>query len=288
MGREDLTTRHLDLDNAAPPVPRRGTGPLDFFVPWVIELRVIGTPEVIQVQLSDTMIIGRGGKGSQTLPDIDFEAYNGYQLGVSRRHAVISALNSRISIRDLNSSNGTFLNGGRLQPEYEYRLMHGDKLALGELELQVSFVLTPSSHEKNGVSYNGVDIPKIGSGERVLIVEDDERVARTIGSILETAGFRVSIAPGVIPAITACNRQMPDAVVMNLILPDRSALDLVYDLRTRNENRNLPIIMVSGASGGYQMGQAISAGVDVFLTKPVGVDELIRCFTKIMPQMRAS
>jgi DNA-binding NarL/FixJ family response regulator len=44
----------------------------------------------------------------------------------------------------------------------------------------------------------------------------------------------------------------------------------------------VPLVIISGVTGGYQMGQAIDAGVDIFLTKPVGVDELLRSFTKVI------
>ncbi len=286
--RDDIATRHLNIDHSSPPIPRRGTGPLDYFVPWVIELRIIGTPDVLQVQLNESMMIGRGGKGSKTLPDIDLDIYDGYQMGISRQHAVISALNSRVSIRDLNSSNGTYLNGGKMQAGYEYRLRHGDRLAFGQLEVQVSFVLTPSSHEKNEIPYSDVMIPVIGSGQQVMVVEDDERLAFTMARVLEIAGFEVVIARSVTTAITLAERQMPNAILMELMLPDRSGLDLVEAVRLNKHGAKLPIIVVSGASGGYQMGKALEAGVDVFLNKPVGVDEIVTGFTKVLSQMSTS
>lgn len=284
MEDETRRTRHLNIDRVTPAKPRRGTGPLDYMVPWVVELRIVGTTSVIQMKLKESMVIGRGGKGDNP-PDIDLERYNGYYLGVSRRHAVVSALNSRVSIRDLNSSNGTFLNGQKLEPNKEYHLRHGDHLSLGKLALQVSFVVTPSSHEKNDTAFTEVEIPHIGSGERVLVVDDDLQVAQTIGAVLQDAGFSVTLADTVAAAITQIHQALPHAVVVELMLPDQSGTELVRYIRTLESGKHLPIMVMGGASGGYQMGQAIEAGADVYLSKPVGVDELVRGFGKILSQM---
>ncbi len=277
-------TRMLDVDDTHAKRPRRGTGPLDYLVPWVIELRLVGTPSVLQVQVREAMVIGRMDRDRLAYPDIDLEPFNAHLLGVSRQHTAISARNSRMTVRDLHSVNGTYLNGERLMPDRDYVLRHGDVLMLGRLQLQVIFVLTPSSYEKNNHPYADVDIPILGSGQRVLILEEDTHVAQTISTVLEQAGFTVMMTTNIDEALYITEENMPQAVVTELILGNRSGLDFVSLMRERGGD-DMPIVVVSGAVGGYQMGQAIDAGVDVFLSKPVGVDELIRSFTKILPQM---
>jgi len=278
-------TRHLNIGKTEAAIPQRGTGPLDFLVPWVIELRITGTAQVLQVQVEEQMSIGRSDKHQVNRPDVDLSDYNAHYLGVSRHHATLTARNSRVTIRDLSSSNGTYLNGGRLDPDKDYRLRHGDFLTLGKLEMQVSFVVMPSSYEKHAHPYADVTIPVIGSGQRVMILEDDERVAQTISYVLEKAGFNVIAARTVTDALSMADDEMPNAIVMELMLPDRSGLELVEHVRNQEAGETIPIIVVSGVAGGYQMGQAIEAGVDVFLSKPVGIDEFIRGITKLVPQM---
>jgi CheY-like chemotaxis protein len=286
MPDRERDTRHLNIENDESAVPQHGTGPLDYLVPWVIELRIIGTTQVIQIQVKEQMTLGRGdGRRAGQGPDVDFDPYNGHYLGVSRVHAVLTARNSRVTIRDLGSSNGTYVNGGRLNPEQDFRLRHGDHLVLGRLEMQVSFVVMPSSHEKNETPYSDVTIPRMASGQRVLLLEDDERVAQTIAYVLEEAGFNVIVTRTVTDALTLVDGDMPDLIVMELMLPDRNGLELVHYVRECDEGHGLPVIVVSSVSGGYQMGQAIEAGVDVFLSKPVGVDELMRGLGKVLTQM---
>lgn len=276
-------TRHLNMDDIPAAPPKSGTGPLEYAMPWIIEFRVIGTASMMQVLVTESMTMGRGDKDKKRTPDIDLQPYQAYEMGVSRHHAVITARNSRVTIRDLNSSNGTFLNDGRLEPEKEYRLHHGDVLRLGMLELQVLFVVMPSSYEKNATPYINVEIPKIGNGQKVMVLDNDEQVAQMIGHVLTKSGFSVITVSHITQALSMVQETMPQAIVLEWMFPDGTGLQLVNYVRSQSED--LPLVVVSSASGGYQMGQAIDAGVDVFLTKPVGIDELLRGFGKILPQM---
>lgn len=78
-------------------------------------------------------ILGRSGAGSDYLPDVDFAACDAHQHGVSRRHAALVRLNDALHLLDLDSVNGTFVNGKRLRPDAPQPLCAGDTLALGTL-----------------------------------------------------------------------------------------------------------------------------------------------------------
>ena len=278
-------TRHLNLDHVTPFKPKRGTGPLDFSVPWIVEMRVIGTASVIALRLEETMLVGRSDKTTGNEVDIDLDPYNGYYLGVSRRHAVVSALNSRVTIKDLNSSNGTFINGAKLEAGKEFHLHDGDQLSFGNLALQVSFVVTPSSHEKNDTQYNDVNIPVFGSGQRVMLVDEDVNVRQTFADVLKEAGLDPMPFGDITDALTACQGELPQAVITTLMTEERDALELIEYIRGRDDGKNLPLIVISSNSGGYQEGRATEAGVDALLTKPVGIDELLRTMRQAIPRM---
>ena len=283
LAQSQLTTRHLTPENV-PPVAPRGTGPLDYLLPWVIKLRVVGTASIIETEVSRSMLLGRGDEKSANKPDVDLNSFNGYQLGVSRQHAIISARNSRITIRDLNSANHTFLNGGKLEPGKEYKLQHNDTIRLGKLELQCLFVVMPSSYEKNDTPFNEIDLRVIGSGQYVLVADDDEKVANTIASVIKQSGFDVGVAHRVSEAMTLIERRMPDVIIMELLLPDMSGLEILDFARTKPGGEHVQFVVVTSATGGYQMGQAIDAGAEVFITKPVGVDELLITLSKLIKQ----
>jgi CheY-like chemotaxis protein len=73
---------------------------------------------------------------------------------------------------------------------------------------------------------------------------------------------------------------MPDAIVLDLMEPDTNGLDLIRFVRKQKTPQPIPIIAVSGALAGFQMNQALSAGADMFLGKPVSVEVLLDTIAK--------
>ena len=271
--------------DSAPAMPMRATGPLDAVLPWVIEFRVVGTASTMQVRVTEHMTIGRADPERGIVPAVDLGPHNGYALGVSRQHAAILASGNSIRVKDTGSANGTRLNGCLLEPHREYRLRHGDELALGQLKLQVLFAVVPLVTDSRRLPDDDKPIPRLGSGQRVLVVEDDADVAAVFGMILEQAGFQVRVVSTAASALGAIAADAPQAVVLDLMLPDINGLDLVHYLRQAERGFNAPLVVVSGQTGGFLMSEALKAGADVFLGKPIGVSELIGAFTTILPQM---
>ncbi len=83
-------------------------------------------------------VIGRTDEASDYLPDIDLAQDGGRENGVSRRHAALVLYRGTIHVVDLNSVNGTFLNGKRLLPETPYAVNVGDALKLGNMNLALT------------------------------------------------------------------------------------------------------------------------------------------------------
>jgi len=81
--------------------------------------------------------LGRVTEGQAVLPDVDLSSYEAYAQGVSRQHATMKILHNQIVVIDLNSSNGTRVNGQKIIPHVEYPVREGDIVALGKLRLQV-------------------------------------------------------------------------------------------------------------------------------------------------------
>lgn len=81
------------------------------------------------------VIIGRSDPEGNIFPEIDLTAYGGDVGGVSRKHAVLAVKGSQIYIEDLNSTNFTYLNKSKLEPENQYPLNDGDEIRMGGLIL---------------------------------------------------------------------------------------------------------------------------------------------------------
>lgn len=106
-------------------------------------LVVTGTQETFKIRpqdLTHEVVIGRGA-GATMHPDIDLSSQRAAQLGVSRLHLTVhyNEKQRTLSASDMDSANGTFINGQRLYPEEVRILRHGDEMRLGKLTLTVYF-----------------------------------------------------------------------------------------------------------------------------------------------------
>lgn len=84
------------------------------------------------------LTVGRADPDTGALPSIDLTVFSAQEFGVSRNHAAIDYTSAQApTIADLNSANGTFLNGQRLDPNQPRVLRYGDELRLGRLVMFV-------------------------------------------------------------------------------------------------------------------------------------------------------
>jgi len=110
-------------------------------------LYVVGDENPIIVSKKEERItIGRAVPGSES-PLVDLMEYGAGMLGISRIHAAITPSEHGYMIEDMNSTNGTWLNGVRLMPHAPSMLHNGDKLRLGEMSLFIYFSMEETSEQ---------------------------------------------------------------------------------------------------------------------------------------------
>ena len=100
-------------------------------------LHLMDTGQMLPLSDRNEFTLGRVSEGQPIMPDIDLSPYQAYGSGVSRLHAVLKRDGNRIVVMDLGSSNGTYLNAKRLNPNVEQVIKHGDVIALGKLKIQI-------------------------------------------------------------------------------------------------------------------------------------------------------
>jgi pSer/pThr/pTyr-binding forkhead associated (FHA) protein len=95
--------------------------------------------EVIPIPEQDEFTIGRIVEGQVITPDVDLNAYEAYDKGVSRLHVTIriNPENNKIHVIDLGSANGSSINGFEIPANSEVPLNHGDVLSLGKFNMKV-------------------------------------------------------------------------------------------------------------------------------------------------------
>ncbi len=138
-GVETLTTHNISDDEIAQELSQKEPRPEPPSSPtnsW-ISLHLMDSGKILPLATRNEFTLGRLSEGQPIMPDIDLTPYQAYASGVSRLHAVVKRDSSRIFVMDLGSSNGTYLNGRRLNPHMEEDLKHGDVVALGKLKIQV-------------------------------------------------------------------------------------------------------------------------------------------------------
>jgi two-component system KDP operon response regulator KdpE len=110
------------------------------------------------------------------------------------------------------------------------------------------------------------------SGQRVLVVDDEPQILRALRATLRGAGYTVDTAATAEEALTVAAAAPPEAVILDLVLPDGNGTDVCRELRTWSE---APVIVLSAVGEERQKIAALDAGADDYVTKPFSVDELL-------------
>ena len=102
-----------------------------------MQIKVVDTGREIEIPPAREITLGRLDPGSATFPDVDLTAEMGLEKGVSRRHAKIARSRDKLTVEDLGSVNGTYLNGRRLTPYMPHALSNRDEIRLSRILIRV-------------------------------------------------------------------------------------------------------------------------------------------------------
>ncbi len=118
--------------------------------------------------------------------------------------------------------------------------------------------------------------PRAGHGlngaPRVLVVDDEQQILRALRTSLRGAGYQVETAETAEWALAAAAMRPPEAVILDLVLPDGTGIEVCRELRKWS---SAPVIVLSAVGEEREKVAALDAGADDYVTKPVGIDELL-------------
>ena len=133
-----IVTQNISADShPLPPMDRKKSAAYTNDLDTWASLHLLDSGQILPLGDRTEFTLGRVSDAQPIMPDIDLTPYQAYANGVSRLHAVLKREGKRVFVMDLGSSNGTYLNGKRLQPNVDQTLNHGDMLALGKLKIQI-------------------------------------------------------------------------------------------------------------------------------------------------------
>jgi len=110
------------------------------------------------------------------------------------------------------------------------------------------------------------------SGARVLVVDDEPQILRALETTLRGAGYEVDTAADAETALARAAARPPEAVILDLVLPDRSGIEVCRELRSW---LHAPVLVLSAVGEERDKVEALDAGADDYVTKPFGIDELL-------------
>ncbi|HWE62119.1 MAG TPA: response regulator transcription factor [Chloroflexota bacterium] len=110
------------------------------------------------------------------------------------------------------------------------------------------------------------------SGTRILVVDDEPAIRRTLRANLVARGYDVTTVETGEQALHYATARMPDLVILDLMLPGLSGLEVCRSLRSMG---TVPILVLSARGEERTKVQALDLGADDYLTKPFGMDELL-------------
>ncbi len=108
----------------------------------------------------------------------------------------------------------------------------------------------------------------------VIIVEDEREAADMFAEMMRVTGFDVHSLYSSTPAISTISAEKPDLVILDIMMPDISGLEVLRYMRRDPALKEIPVILVSAKSMPADIQEGMDAGASNYLTKPIGFLEL--------------
>jgi two-component system KDP operon response regulator KdpE len=110
------------------------------------------------------------------------------------------------------------------------------------------------------------------TGPRILVVDDEPQILSALETTLRGAGYDVDTATTGDEALMRAGVHPPEGVILDLVLPDKSGVEVTRELRRVS---HAPVLILSVVGDEQEKVAALDAGADDYVTKPFGVDELL-------------
>jgi DNA-binding response OmpR family regulator len=123
--------------------------------------------------------------------------------------------------------------------------------------------------------------------EKILIVDDDLETLRLIGVMLQRHGYEIAAATNGSQAVTMVNNELPDLIVLDVMMPGMDGIEVTEVLRKNMTTRGIPILMFTAKSQVEDKVNGYDSGADDYLTKPVHPAELIAHIKSLLSRTQA-
>ena len=121
----------------------------------------------------------------------------------------------------------------------------------------------------------------------VLVVDDERDITALVAYHLAKAGYRVTTAGTGVAALEAVALEVPELIVLDLMLPGRSGYDVLAEIRRREETREIGVIVLTARRDEADRIKGLAGGADDYLTKPFSPEELVLRVGAVLRRLRS-
>lgn len=114
-----------------------------------------------------------------------------------------------------------------------------------------------------------------------MIIEDEPEAAELFAEMMRIGGYRVIQMYSSTPAIPMIAREKPDVIILDIMMPDISGLEVLRFMRREPELLDIPVIVVSARSMPSDILAGLEAGASIYLTKPVSFRDLVNAVDRV-------
>jgi DNA-binding response OmpR family regulator len=115
----------------------------------------------------------------------------------------------------------------------------------------------------------------------ILLVDDDNEIIETMRTVFDGRGYRVLVARDGNAGLTVAERENPDLIILDMMMPKKSGFLVLEKLKTRPGGL-IPTIMITGNEGSRHRAYAEMLGVKDYIRKPFAVEKLVKSAEKIL------
>jgi CheY-like chemotaxis protein len=117
---------------------------------------------------------------------------------------------------------------------------------------------------------------------RILVIDDDQDLGRVIRRVLELEGYEVVLSDDGLRGLAAAQRQRPDAIVLDLMMPVMDGYQVLAELRDDERTKDVPVVVLTAVALDETRERVEAAGAATFLTKPFEPKNLSRALASLV------
>ncbi len=119
--------------------------------------------------------------------------------------------------------------------------------------------------------------------KKILVIEDEQDVARLLVIRLRSFNYEVVVADSGIQGVQLAHKEKPDLIILDLMLPAGDGLSVLDNLRLSSYLRFTPVIVLTGMQDEKYKNKVIEKGVDAYFEKPYDADQFLSSIKTLIP-----